>query len=56
MSIEMQTIPMSETRIKNIPESLWRQFRAICVLKGLRINDQLIELIKNYVDEKGKQN
>ena len=56
MSTNMQTLSMSETRIKNIPESLWRQFRAICVLKGLKVNAQMIELIRQYVDEKGKQN
>ena len=54
MSTEMQTIPMSETRIKNIPESLWRRFKAICVLRGVKINDQLLELIQEYVDREGR--
>ncbi len=56
MSTKTYTAGMAETRIKNIPEMLWRQFKAICVLEGLRVNDQLIELVKQYVDEKGKQN
>jgi len=45
------TAPMAESRVRNIPEMLWRRFKAICLLKGARVNDTMIELIKRYVDE-----
>lgn len=43
--------PMAETRVYNIPEQLWRHFRAKCLLKGVKVNDQMIELIQKFVDE-----
>jgi len=46
---------MAETRVYNIPEQLWRRFRAYCLLSGVRVNDQMIELIQRFVDEQDKK-
>jgi len=49
------TASMAESRIRNIPEMLWRRFKAICLLKGERVNDTMIELIKRFVDEQERK-
>ena len=46
---------MAETRVYNIPELLWRRFRAACLLKGIKVNEQMIELIQQFVDEQEKK-
>jgi len=55
MSKNLYAQPMAETRVYNIPEQLWRQFRAKCLLKGVKVNDQMIELIQRFVDEEEKK-
>lgn len=40
-----------ETRIRNIPENLWRRFRALCVLQGQSVNEKIIELVAAYVEK-----
>ncbi len=50
MPTNLQNEIMAETRIRNIPDALWRQFKSLCVLQGEKVNDKLIELVRLYVD------
>ena len=42
---------MADARIRNIPEMLWREFKAVCALEGTTINDKMIELIQKTVEQ-----
>ena len=42
---------MADARIRNIPEMLWREFKAVCALEGTTINDKIIELIQKTVEQ-----
>jgi hypothetical protein len=55
MATAVQAQSMAETRIRNIPDHLWRQFKSLCVLRGELVNAKVIELVEKYVDSmKGK--
>ena len=56
MTAAVQTKPMAETRIRNIPDAMWRRFKALCIVRGELVNTKVIELVQKYVDSMdGKQ-
>ena len=46
---------MAELRIRNVPEEIYRKFKALCALKGYKINDYVIELLKKEVEKRAKE-
>ena len=46
---------MAETRIRNIPDEIYRKYKALCALKGVKINDYVIELLKKEVAKREKE-
>jgi hypothetical protein len=51
MTALMYPLAMADARIRNIPEMLWREFKAVCALEGTTINDKIIELIQKTVEQ-----
>jgi Flp pilus assembly protein TadB len=45
--------PMKQLVIKNMPEPLGKQFKAICALRGTDMRSVLLEFIEKYVKESG---
>ncbi|MBA7584870.1 hypothetical protein ES708_26836 [subsurface metagenome] len=45
-----------ETRVRHIPEQLWREFKSMCALEAITMNDMLIKLMQQAVEQhkKGK--
>jgi len=43
-----------DTRVRGIPEPLWREFKAMCALQGKTMNEVLVKLIKQAVDQYNK--
>ena len=43
------TYIMAETRIRNLPDDVWRRFRVICLEAGISANKRLIQLIEAEV-------
>ena len=46
---------MAETRIRNIPDDVYRKFKALCAENGYKINDHIIELLKREVEKREKE-
>jgi len=46
---------MAELRIRNVPEEIYRRFKALCALRGVKINDYVIELLRREVEKREKE-
>ena len=42
--------------IKDVPEDLKREFKAICALRGKSLKDSIIELMRKEVEKERKKN
>jgi hypothetical protein len=42
--------------IKDVPEDLKREFKAICALRGMTLKDTLINLMSKEVEKERKKN
>ena len=42
---------MSDKLIKNMDEEVWRRFVAFCKLKDIKVNDQLKNILEEFVDK-----
>lgn len=42
---------MADYRVKDIPEDLWRKFKALSALEEKTINQKLVDLIREAVDK-----
>ncbi len=45
--------PMKHLVIKNVPEPLGKQFKALCTLRGTDMRSVLLEYIEKYVKDSG---
>ncbi len=45
--------PMKHLVIKNVPEPLGAQFKAVCTLRGTDMRSVLLEYIEKYVKDSG---
>ena len=43
-----------DSRIRNIPEDIWRRFRVICLERGVSMNQRIIELVRAEVERVNK--
>ena len=42
---------MGHKLIKDLDEKLWRKFVAYCTLKGVKVNKELEDILKEHLDE-----
>ena len=42
---------MGHKLVKDIDDELWRKFIAYCKLKGVKVNKELEEILKNHLDK-----
>lgn len=46
---------MAELRIRDVPDEVYRKFKALCALKGYKISDHVIELLKKEVEKQERE-
>ena len=45
-------MPNSNKLIKDMDEETWRRFIAFCKLKNIKVNNQLKEILEEFLEEK----
>ena len=48
-------INMKTTLIRNIPDKLWQQFKVKCAKENVSMNQQMLNLVQEYVKQKGSK-
>ncbi len=46
---------MTHKLIKDLNDELWRKFVAYCTLKGVKVNKELEEILKKYLNKNFKK-
>ncbi len=54
--ILLYNISMKTIMIRNVPEDLHKEFKILCVKRGLSINEQLLNLMRKEVEKEQKKN
>ena len=53
--ILLYNISMKTIMIRNVPEDLHKEFKILCVKKGVSINEQLLLLMRKEVEKEQKK-
>lgn len=53
--ILLYNISMKTIMIRNVPEELHKEFKILCVKRGLSINEQLLNLMRKEVEKEQKK-
>lgn len=51
----LYNISMKTIMIRNVPEELHKEFKILCVKRGLSINEQLLNLMRKEVEKEQKK-
>lgn len=46
---------MTDKLIKDMNDEIWRKFVAYCTLKGVKVNEELEEILKKHLDKNFKK-
>jgi plasmid stability protein len=54
MATIMQDARMAEMRIRDVPDHLRKAFKIACAEEDISMNQKLIELMRKYLEKRGK--